>query len=397
MLGLVPTEHWQYSLADLVRCSSAAMKSAPGARTDPAKSSIFVPGLGNSISIRSARAAVIVAIKALGLQPGSIIGVPLYCCPVVFKAIKAADCIPRFIDIDPATFCVSRDDLYAKRNYIDAIIAVHMFGNLCDMPMVLEAMDGKPVMEDCAQSLGSKLDGRASGSFGRISFFSFRSGKYLSVGEGGALFSSNETLYARILELASVLPVPNRINELKHIVVTYIRSKLRRRPLWGLMGARIWRQYNKITGFSDKSPIHLGQIFVSDLLTASRRLARLDSMISSQRANALFYDRNLRLDPSMLCREKPGAFYNRFMYPITFRSTQQREVIAGYLHSRGIGTAKPYEDVIIGAAKYYGYTGDCPMAESVLRRTLIIPSYFSLSSGDLERITDATNKGWAKA
>jgi dTDP-4-amino-4,6-dideoxygalactose transaminase len=100
--------------------------------------------------VRSARAAIIVAIKALNLSPGASIGVPLYCCPVVFKAIEAAGCKPCFIDIDPGTFCISAKDLSAKSAQIDALIAVHMFGNLCDMPGIQEAAQDKPIIEDCA-------------------------------------------------------------------------------------------------------------------------------------------------------------------------------------------------------------------------------------------------------
>ena len=76
-----------------------------------------------------------------------------------------------------------------------------MFGNVCDMPALREAAPGKPFIEDCAQALGSRLDGRLAGSFGEIAVFSFRSGKYLSVGEGGAVYCSDTDLESRLSEL----------------------------------------------------------------------------------------------------------------------------------------------------------------------------------------------------
>ena len=202
--NLLPTELHHYSLGDCLRGAVASRK--PVRRSAP----IDLPGLGEAVPVRSARAAVVIALRALGLPPGSRIGVPLHCCPVVFKAIRAAGCTPRFLDIEPETFCLSAEDLRAKASGIDALIAVHMFGNLCDMPQVLEIMRGKPVIEDCAQSIGSRLDGRMCGSFGDLSFFSFRSGKYLSVGEGGALYSPRPDLRARLAELVNALPVPSR-------------------------------------------------------------------------------------------------------------------------------------------------------------------------------------------
>jgi dTDP-4-amino-4,6-dideoxygalactose transaminase len=387
MAGLIPTELHRYSIGDIICGLIAARKPVESQIT------ISLPGLGDGIPVRSARAAVIVALKALGMPPGSKIGVPLYCCPVVFKAVRAAGCVPRFLDIDPETFCLSSEDLRTKHLGIDALIAVHMFGNLCDMPKVLEIMEGKPMIEDCAQSLGSTLDGRACGSFGDISFFSFRSGKYLSVGEGGALFSENKDLRARISELTAALPIPTRAKEIKHVITTYIRSKLRSRPLWGLVGSRVWAVYNKRTEFADKSPIVLSRVFASDLATARRRMPQLDSMIASQRAHAEYFEHNLKLDPGMLCRERPRTHYNRFMYPIILPSTAQRDMMAAYLRSHGVGTSRPYEEVITGAAEQYGYEGDCPSAERTLRRTLVIPSFYTLKPNDIERIVRSVNQG----
>jgi dTDP-4-amino-4,6-dideoxygalactose transaminase len=330
------------------------------------------------------------------MPPGSKIGVPLYCCPVVFKAIKAAGCMPRFLDIEPETFCLSSEDLRAKRFSIDALIVVHMFGNVCDMPKVLEIMEGRPVIEDCAQSLGSKLDGQSCGTFGDVAFFSFRSGKYLSVGEGGALYSRKANLRTRMSELTAALPTPRRVEELKHIIETYIRSKLRSRPLWGPVGSRIWAAYNKKTEFMNKSPIVLGRIFASDFATVLRRMPQLDSMIASQRANAAYFEQNLRLAPSRLCLEGPRVFYNRLMYPMIFPTSAERNQMATYLRRHDIGTSRPYEEVIQGTAKYYGYEGDCPAAESLLKRALIIPSFYALKPKDIEHILRCVNHGWAE-
>jgi len=388
MSDLIPTELHRYSIGDIRRGVIAAWKPAES------QAAIPLPGLGDGIPIRSARAAVIVALKALGMPPGSKIGVPLYCCPVVFKAIGAAGCVPRFLDIDPETFCLSIEDLRAKRSGIDALIAVHMFGNLCDLPKILEIMEGKPVIEDCAQSLGSKLDGHHGGSFGDISFFSFRSGKYLSVGEGGALYTRKTDLRTHISELIEALPVPSRTEELKHVVTTYIRSKLRSRPWWGLIGTLIWAVYNRRTEFADKSPIVVGRMFASDLATVRRRMPQLDSMIATQRAHADYFEHNLRSGLGILCLEGPRAYYNRFMYPIIFRSTEQRDMMANYLRDRGVGTSRPYEEAIEGAAKHYGYEGDCPSAERTLRSALVIPSFYMLNSRDINHIAKHMNQGY---
>jgi perosamine synthetase len=390
MLGLLPTELWDYGFGDVVRGLRAALfAKQPG-------SSLALPGLGDCIPARSARAGIVLAIRALRLPPGARIGVPLYCCPVVFKAIETAGCVPCFIDIDPTTFCMSSDDLSAKRSRVDAVIAVHMFGNLCDMPGLQEAFPGKPIIEDCAQSLGSKLHGRPSGSFGEVAVFSFRSGKYLSVGEGGALFAKSADLRSRLVELTTAIPSPGPAEECVHVAKTFVRSKLRSRPLYGPVGYPLWQAYNQQVDYSAKSPLVLSGIYCSDFAIARERLPLLDSAIQKQRANADFYLRSLRLDAGMVCLEKPGAFYNRFQFPLVVSSSDQRDAIAACLHRHAIGTAKPYKDIAEVAAAHYGYAGDCPVAERIARRVLVIPNHHWLSQSDVERIAGRLNAGWAE-
>ena len=390
MLMLIPTEAWEYNFEDLILGLSTVLSLRNSKKT------LHIRDIGDCIPARSARTAIIIAIKALNLPTGARIGVPLYCCPVVFKTIKAANCVPRFIDSESTSFCISAEDLSAKSMKLDALIAVHMFGNGCNMPGLLEVMKGKPVIEDCAQSLGSYIEGGMAGSFGTIGVFSFRLGKYLSAGEGGALFSKEADLYLRMAKLASALPPVTPREEFKHVLENFVRAKLRSEPLWGIAGRSIWRFYNKSIDFVEKSPIFESQIFKSDLAVVRKRMVLLSSMIRAQRANAEYYLRNLHLDPNLLYLERSGTIYNRFMFPITFRSKEDRDQIAVYLQRQQISSSKPYEEVIERAAKYYGYEGDCPTAEQLLRKTLVIPCHYKLKKGEIDLIAQCVNAGWAK-
>ena len=388
MNNLIPLENLEYSLEDALRGLISVIKKNYQYDT------IDINGLGACIPTRSARAAIHTAIKVLNLSAGSKIGVPLYCCPVVFKAIEAAGCKHCFIDVDPETCCLSAEDLARKRNDLDAIIAVHMFGNTCDMRAILDIAHGKPVIEDCAQSLGSMINGQMTGTFGAAAAFSFRSGKYLSVGEGGALFSNQPTIKNKLAKEISALPAPRFFDELKHIAETYIRTKLRTRPFYGLVGYPLWKFYNKTVHYTSKSPIILSQSYLSDLVTAGKRLKYLNAAINQQRAYADFYAQNLNLEKDMLCMEKPGTFYNRYIYPIVYQSTSQRDLIAAYLHKHGIGTAKPYHDIAVVAATYYGYNGNCPVSERIANGVLAIPSYYKLNNKQIQCITQYMNDGW---
>jgi dTDP-4-amino-4,6-dideoxygalactose transaminase len=386
MLGLLPAEYWNYKISDISRGLTATLlKRKPNGM-------LKIEGIGNCIPVRSARAAIIMAIKALGLPPGACVGTSLYCCPVVFKAIKAAGCTVRFIDIDPDTYCISADDLLAKISRLDAVIAVHMFGHLCDMPRILEAAQGKPIIEDCAQSLGSTLHGQMAGTFGDIAVFSFRSGKYLSAGEGGALYSNNDKLFSELTRLVSVLPVPSRMEDCVHVIKTYLRSILRSKPLWGLIGNRLWSMYNKSTDFSEKTPLVTSQMFESDIAITTNRLAKINYLIAKQRANADYYTESLTLFSSAISRENPDVFYNRYLYPLLLPSQKDRDTLAAYLLEMRIGTIQPYKDIPKIASTYYGYNNDCPMAEQVAKRVLILPCYSTLKQSELRSISYCTNK-----
>lgn len=387
MLGLIPAENWEYSLLDLLAGFISTISNNGTCK------SLNIEGIGTCIPTRSARAAIYIALKALNLSEGARIAVPLYCCPAVFKAIEAAGCKHCFIDTNFDTCCISIDHLVQERNNYDAIIAVHMFGNPCDMSALLDIAQGKPVIEDCAQSLGSMINGQMTGTFGAAAAFSFRSGKYLSVGEGGALFSKELTIKKLLFKEMSLLQAPQFSDELKHLVETYVRTKLRTRPFYGLVGYHLWKYYNKTVDYSAKSPVVFSQSYTSDIATAAKRLESLNIYVQKQRQYADLFTQELGLSPHMYCKEKQGTFYNRYLYPIIFNSIAQRDQMIIYLHKRQIGTAKPYHDIAAVAAKYYGYKGDCPVSEQVANRVLIVPSYYNLKEHEIQHIVRCIKSG----
>lgn len=355
-----------------------------------------MPGLGPCLPVRSGRAAIVLALKALSLPPAARIAVPLYCCPVVLSAVKAAGCRPRFIDVDLNTYCLSAADLAAKSDEVDAVIAVHMFGNVCDMPALRAAAPGKPFVEDCAQALGSSLDGHLAGTFGEIAVFSFRSGKYVSAGEGGAVYCRDIDLQARMAQPISELPVPSRAEEIIHVMSTSLRCALRRKPLWGALGSRLWAAYSDKVSYTRQGPIVLGQIYETDKQAALRRLPAIARQIENQRSNANYYARSLTVDADMLCPEAQGAFYNRLQYPLLVPTASQRDQLVALLRNDQVSTATPYRDITKIAATCYGYTGDCPRAERIANTVLVIPCNYALRPADLERIAGSVNRAWSK-
>jgi perosamine synthetase len=390
-MGLLPAELWEHKLSDVL-ASTADLFHSHGHIEG-----LEVPGIGSCVPVRSARAAIFIALRSLGLEEGARVGVPLYSCPAVFKAVDAAGYRMTFVDVEPGTYCMSPEDLRTKKARMDAVIAVHMFGNMCDMNRILEAADGLPVIEDCAQSIGSEREGKPAGSFAQAAAFSFRLGKYVSAGEGGALFAKDERLLSRFWDQIKQMEVSGPAAEIKHIATSYARALLRSRPLYGIVGDRLWKAYNARVEYSGKTQVIVGPMFYSDILVARRRLKQLKDAILRQRANSDFYLSNLRLPKQMLVEEKQGTFLNRYLFPIALPSTRHRDYLAGFLFQKKIGTLKPYKDISEVASRYYGYEGDCRAAERAAALLLAIPVHHSVRESEICRVAEYVNEGWQSA
>ena len=160
-------------------------------------------GVAHALGVSSGTAALIVALRALGVGPGDEVILP----PATFvgcaNAVVAAGAVPVFADVD--------DDLQISPAGIEAcitprtraIMAVHWRGLAVPLQPILEVANahGVPVIEDCAQSLGARDDGFDVGARGRINAFSFQMNKVLTAGEGGMVATDNPNLAARAIAL----------------------------------------------------------------------------------------------------------------------------------------------------------------------------------------------------
>jgi len=117
--------------------------------------------------------------------------------PVTYLGAK-----PIFVDILPDTWCIDPDKIVAAiTRSTKAIIAVHLYGNLCDMDK-LRAIGDKyaiPIIEDSAEAIGSVWHGKKAGTMGVFGTFSFHGTKTLTTGEGGMFVTQDKDLYERVL------------------------------------------------------------------------------------------------------------------------------------------------------------------------------------------------------
>lgn len=384
-INLIPRYNWDYGFFDFARAFVAAFNqnTADGLKNTFQKKPIFT---------NSGRTSLYVILKSLRLPEGSYVGVPLFCCPVVFDAIMQADLVPRFIDIDSEDYNISSQDLAKKRNQLSALVVVHMFGHPADMDTISSVSDGIPVIEDCAQSLFSTYKGKYTGFLSHVSFFSFRSGKYVSAGEGGAIFPRNANDYETIEKLVDSFDQMSSMEEVVHCAATYIKSTLYHRPWYGLVGYPIGTKLDRKFNLTAKSGFKPGQISKADLKIINFRIPRFIQQVQRQRNNSIYLLEHIRAKNAILPTEKQGSWSNYYQFPIRFRSESERDAVADYLFARGIDTAKYLDEVTAVATANYGYQGDCPTSEVCSKTTLIIPNHYTLSKKDLDYIAGCVNE-----
>ena len=113
---------------------------------------------------------------------------------------------PVFVDVLPDSWCLDPEWVEASiTSRTKAIVAAHIYGNLCDMDRLLAIgrRYGIPVIEDAAEAIGSIWHGQRAGSMGAFGTFSFHGTKTITTGEGGMFVTNDDALYERVLTLSN--------------------------------------------------------------------------------------------------------------------------------------------------------------------------------------------------
>jgi perosamine synthetase len=163
-------------------------------------------GVKYAVATSSCTGALHMGLAALGISPGDEVIMAdinwiATAAPIVHLGAK-----PVFVDILPDTWCI--DPKLAEAAITPktkAIIAVHLYGNLCEMDKLL-AIGKKhdiPVIEDAAEAIGSIYHGKRAGSIGKFGTFSFHGTKTLTTGEGGIFVTNDADLYEAVLTLSN--------------------------------------------------------------------------------------------------------------------------------------------------------------------------------------------------
>lgn len=159
-----------------------------------------------AVATSSCTGAIHMGLSALGIKPGDEVIMAdtnwiATAAPIVHLGAK-----PVFVDVLPDTWCIDPEKAEAAITpRTKAIIAVHLYGNVCDMDALcdLGSRKGLPVIEDAAEAIGSQHHNRRAGSIGSFGTFSFHGTKTLTTGEGGMFVTNDAALYEKVLTLSN--------------------------------------------------------------------------------------------------------------------------------------------------------------------------------------------------
>jgi len=322
-------------------------------------------GVAHVVGVSSGTDALLAALMALGVGPGDEVITSTYTFFATGGCIARLGARPVFVDIDPATFNIDTGALDAACSpSTRAIIPVHLFGLIADMDPILELgrLRGIPIVEDAAQAIGARRNGRAAGTFGELACLSFFPSKNLGAfGDGGAVVTNDAGLAKKLRILR------NHGSEPKY--------------------------FHKLVG---------GNFRLDALQAAVLRVKapHLSKWTEGRRRNAGTYRRLIQaagLDRYLRVPiEPPNCFhiYNQFVVTVS-----DRDRLRAHLTAYGVDT-EIYYPVPLHLQECFaslGYrAGQLSHAEAAARESLARPIYGALSDEQLRYVVCATAEFFEK-
>ena len=163
-------------------------------------------GVRHAIATSSATGALHMGMAGLGIGPGDEVILADINWIASVAPIMHVGATPVLVDVLEDSWCLDPEKVEAAITpRTRAILAVHLYGNLCDMDALamIAGKHGLHLIEDAAEAIGSVWHGRRAGSMGAFGAFSFHGTKTVTTGEGGIFVTNDDALYERVLTLSN--------------------------------------------------------------------------------------------------------------------------------------------------------------------------------------------------
>lgn len=312
--------------------------------------------VGWAVGVSSGTDALICSLMALGVGRDDEVIVPTFSFFGSAGAIARVGARPVFVDIEADTFNLDVSKIGAAvSERTKAIMPVHLYGQMAPMAeiMAVARKYNLAVIEDAAQSIGSKQEGKAPGVWGDCACLSFYPSKNLSgFGDGGMILCQDESLAQRCRHLR--------------------------------MHGEDRRYYHSMIGGNFR--LDALQAVVLDI-----KLKYLDGWAAKRRVHAGLYDKLLgEAVRTPRIAEGNLSVYNQYVI-----RAERRDGLQEYLREKEIGTAiyYPHPLHLQECFAYLGYgEGDFPVAEQACREVLALPVYPELGEEQVAYVAGCVNE-----
>ncbi|PIT83936.1 DegT/DnrJ/EryC1/StrS family aminotransferase [Candidatus Micrarchaeota archaeon CG10_big_fil_rev_8_21_14_0_10_45_29] len=301
--------------------------------------------------------ALHLACASAGLKKGDEVICTDFSWVATAYSIVYTGATPVFVDIDPDTWCISPQAIEAAiTEKTKAIMLVHSFGHPAQMDKIMEIAKkhNLKVIEDAAPSLGSKFDGKKTGTFGDSACFSFQGAKIAVSGEGGIFVTDDKEMYERAVLLANM----GRTNSKKNF----------------------WSDF-------------VGYQYTIGNLPASLALAqveRIDELVANKRKIfGWYYERLKNVEGIKLIKEKEKCFSN-YTYPSALLEEvdeKKRNFIVGEFAKRNIHSRAAFPRMSTFPALEARYEN--PECKKVEEQGISLPAAHNLVEEDVEFVCDS--------
>ena len=261
-------------------------------------------GASYAISCASGTDALHLALLAAGIQAGDEVITTAFTFIATAEAIRYIGAIPVFVDIQSGSFNIDPARIKAAiTEKTSAILPVHLFGQPADMTEIQALADehGLKVIEDCAQSFGSRYQGKTTGTMGCVGAFSFFPSKNLGCyGDGGMITAADEATANQIKMLRNhgssqqyhhdVIGYNSRLDELQAVI---LRIKLKHIDAYNRKRLEVARAYNQRLAGSRFQPPAIpddrDHVFHQYTLLCDERDAAREAIIAKGVSCAVYY------------------------------------------------------------------------------------------------------------
>jgi len=314
-----------------------------------------------AIATSSATGALHMGMAALGIGKGDEVILANSNWVASLAPILYLGATPVFVDINENDWCLNpREVSKFITSKTKAIMAVHLYGNLCEMEELskIAQSNGVHLIEDAAEAIGSVYKGQRAGSIGSFGAFSFHGTKTMTTGEGGILVTNDANIYNDILTLSN-----------------HGRDRAQKKQFWA---DKLGFKY-KMSNI--QAAIGLGQI------------ERIESLIARKREIFHYYKANLesekriKMNPIFKDRES-GYWINNIVFDASLGIG--RDAISNAFNSANIDARVFFWPLSI--LPFVDMEVNTPVAFDIPNRAINLPSFHDISADEQDRVISVIKK-----